>query len=297
MDRDLSRHILQELGPAESLPSIPRVVARALEMIESSNVDMEALTAVMGQDPSIASALLKAANSAALGGGAGPVDSIRDATMRLGLNEVKGILALHGAVNAFSEVPGLDLHQFWRHSTATAVAAGEMARLSPVLSRSLAGSPGIGGPYYLAGLFHDIGVLLCAVTLGDRYLEVLRKNEAALEPLWVTEEAILGFHHGMAGAALLSDWGLPELVYSAAEWHHVAAAAPEEHANLARIVHLADWITHHFGIGDAKDGSVDRFSDDAWRKLGLELHQFGVILAATQESAKIGDGLLQWVSR
>lgn len=297
MDAQTSKQILSDIGIRGELPAMPRVIARALEMIQEPDVDLDGLTALLGQDPALSSSLLKAANSVALGGTASGVRSVREALIRLGISEVHSIVATCGAVNAFPEAPGLDLRAFWRHSAATAVCVGEIAGMAPVLAVGGRDDSAIGGPYYLAGLLHDIGVLLLTVSLGERYLAVLRKNDTVREPLWVTEESELGFHHGLAGAALLYDWGLPEITHAATEWHHLPYAAPEDVADLVRVIHVADWITHHFGIGDARDGCIDRFSDTAWQGLGLELEQFGSILAAMRSAAELGDCLMQWVER
>lgn len=294
MDASAAQDLLSELGPCERMPTMPGVVTRALEMIQAGDADGHALGDVIAQDPVVAGRLLQLANGALLTGAAGPVDSVGAAVMRLGLTEVGALLATLGAVDAFPDVPGLDLVEFWRHCSSTAVATGRIARLSS----QLPGTTGhaVGGAYYLAGLFHDVGVLVCSTQLGRRYQQVLEENRRAQEPLFVTEERQLGFHHGQVGAALARHWGLPDSAVAGAEWHHDPMRPEGEERAVAAIVHLADWMINHLGVGNARDGYIERFDDQAWQDIGLDLARFPEMLRALEDSGREARDMLGSIS-
>lgn len=285
MNESKAIDLLAELGPIEDLPSIPAVILEAVDILQSEDGDAEQLSAVISQDPVLTSRILRVANSAVYAGGGGPLDSLHAATMRLGFKEVLNLCMTAGAIAAFSDRGDFDLDDFWDHSATTALASGQLAVLAGSVSNSGQDRSGVGSPYYLAGLLHDVGVLAYRSAQTERYQEVLEKNAIAREPLYVTETNMLGFHHGEVGAALSRVWGLPEIVVATAEWHHDPLAAPEEFQTAVEIVHLADWMTHHLGIGDAGDGVIDRFQDQAWIDLGLDITQFPILIDSLAEAS------------
>ena len=285
MNEERAKQLLAEIGPIEKLPSMPDVVLEALEILESDSADSERLGEVISRDPGLASQVLRIANSAANAAAGGPVDSLPAAIMRLGFEEVSNLCVTAGTMAALADHPSAELHDFWSHSATTAIATGELARMATCVENDRRGRSAVGSPYYLAGLLHDIGVLICRGADFPRYREVTEKNAIAREPLYVTESALLGFHHGELGAALACVWGLPDIVVAAAEYHHEPERAPEGFRRAVEIVHVADWMTHHMGIGDAGDGVIERFRDQAWISLGLDIEQFPELISSLTEAS------------
>ena len=286
MIRERADELLSQLGPVDNLPSIPDVVLRATAILESDSGDVDELGSVISRDPGLTSQLLRVANSVLYSSLGEPIDSLPAAIMRLGFEEVSILCLTVGAMSAFEDDSSNDLDDFWSHSATTAIAAGELAHIAEEVDLERAEKPGIASPYYLAGLLHDVGVLVCRGAVPEKYDEVLKKNAIAREPLYITESDILGFHHGEVGAALAYSWGLPDLVVASAEWHHQPQHAPDEHRTAVEIVHLADWMTHHMGIGDAGDGVIDRFDDQAWIDVGLDIEQFPHLMSSLSEAAQ-----------
>lgn len=293
MDERRAQELLGALGPIDELPSIPAVVLEAVEILQSDSGDSDDLSAVISQDPVLTSQILRVANSVAYARTGGRVDSLQEGIMRLGFSEVENLCLTAGAMAAFDKATSVDLDDFWNHSATTAIASGELARLASSVDSESRAQPGVGSPYYLAGLLHDVGVLACRGSNLASYGEVLEKNTIAREPLYQTESSVLGFHHGEIGAALASVWGLPDIVVAAAEWHHEPHLAPEDFRTAVEIVHLADWMTHHLGIGDAGDGVIERFDDEAWIDIGLDIAQFPNLINSLAEASQEARLLIQ----
>lgn len=137
---------------AARLPALPAVVVELVTSLDAEDVDADTLAEIISRDQILVARLLRLANSSFYGM-LGRIHSIRDAIMLIGLRGVRSLAiaaSLSGALPR--ECTGLSLQHFWRHSTATAIAAQELARRNR-LPADLA---------FIAGLLHDIGRLILA---------------------------------------------------------------------------------------------------------------------------------------
>ena len=295
MDEQRASELLGKLGPVAELPAMPDVAMRLVEMIEGGVASAGDMADVISRDPAMATRLLRVCNSALFASAGGATESVRDGIMRIGLSETRNILVTSAVMSVFPTCEQFELDPFWRHCVSSAIATGDMAEQSGSIAPREGGKKHstAGSPYYLAGLLHDIGVLICSTTLAGAYTEVLRKNEVAREPLFVTEKDQLGFHHGEIGAALLLHWGLPEPVIQGAEWHHDPGCAPTEARSVAGIIHVTDWLLHHLGIGDGKDGVIERFDDQTWSDMKMDLGKFPEIIQAADQAGEAGKTLVE----
>ncbi|QDU85474.1 HDOD domain protein [Planctomycetes bacterium Pla163] len=219
LDPTLSRAVARALRRAKNLPSPPAVVVRVLELTSDENSRIEDLAQAIGQDPTLASRLMRLANSA-LYGVQFKITEIEQAAMLMGMRNLKQLcigLSLTGGMSDPDEpVEGYAMSVYWQHCLVSSVAAREIARR--------VGS-GLTSEAFLCGLLARIGQLLMARCLKDAYLPVLdqakvRRSESEL-PSAEIENALLGFHYGRFGAAVLRSWGLPDPI------PHVIELAPD----------------------------------------------------------------------
>jgi len=134
---------------------------------------------------------------------------------------------------------------------------------------------------YLAGLTHDLGLLVNSLLYNDKLRECLDSASKTHTPLHLIEEQILGFTHCDSGRMLCEHWRLSkELADCAAEHHalrHQASPAP-----LLCIVHLSDLLCRmrHLGYGYEEIMGVELGADAAWEALCIhypELAKMDVI--------------------
>jgi HD-like signal output (HDOD) protein len=219
LDPTLSRAVARALRRAKNLPSPPAVVVRVLELTSDENSRIEDLAQAIGQDPTLASRLMRLANSA-LYGVQFKITEIEQAAMLMGMRNLKQLcigLSLTGGMSDPDEpVEGYAMSVYWQHCLVSSVAAREIARR--------VGS-GLTSEAFLCGLLARIGQLLMARCLKDAYLPVIdqtrvRRSESEL-PSAEIESALLGFHYGRFGAAVLRSWGLPDPI------PHVIELAPD----------------------------------------------------------------------
>ena len=112
-----------------AIPPFPEVAQRVIEIASDDTSPIEAMARLVHRDASLASTLLRSANSAALGG-AVKIVSVGQAIGRLGMRHVAEIAlatSLRGGVfstKSYSLIGG----RIWRRSLATALFAKEVAR-------------------------------------------------------------------------------------------------------------------------------------------------------------------------
>ncbi|MFZ0793765.1 MAG: HDOD domain-containing protein, partial [Candidatus Korobacteraceae bacterium] len=90
-----------------------------------------------------------------------------------------------------------------------------------------------------AGLLHDVGKLILASTLGERYREVLEYSEKANLGVYAAERELLGCSHARVAAYLLGLWGLPSTIVEAVAWHHDPAGSLSTRFSPLAAVHMA----------------------------------------------------------
>jgi len=279
-DPELERVLTRALRRAKDLPSPPAVVVRVIELTRDPDCRIEDLAVAIGQDPALASRLMRLANSS-LYGVRFKVTDIEQAAVLMGMRTLKQLcigLSITGnlANDAADAAHDFPVSIYWQHSLVAAVAAREIARR--------VGSPQA-NEAFLCGLLARIGQPLLARCLPTKFQPVLdqcrlRDRESEL-PSAEIERALLGFHHGSFGAAVLRSWGLPEPIPTAVEW--AADLTESEVRDDAEVRDLA--LFAHIGEAAAgvlvesnKGMSLAHLRELGTERLGLEAQAIDAFL-------------------
>jgi len=219
------------LDTVEHLPPTPTLMLKLIELFRRPDRDMDEIVALLEQDPSLATEVLRRCNSSFFGHET-PVTDINEAVFRLGFYEVYRItVALFGlqAMSAAKMAKSIPVEKLWRHSAITAIVGGAMAR-------DLGESEGI---VFTAGLLHDVGKIVLASAEGARYADLLKKHGDFGTVLNNAEKEAFGFNHSEVWARLLNRWHVPEDVFMPVLFHHETEwSGPFERP--AAIVNLAN---------------------------------------------------------
>jgi diguanylate cyclase (GGDEF)-like protein len=257
-----------------SLPSLPTVALRVVELGQDPEVSLGAVAEVITLDPALAAKILRIANSS-LYARQRRSQNLRQALTLLGLNAVLTLALSFSLVGALRNngQPGLDYRLFWRRSL-----------LSAMCSRALGERLGVSGleELFLAGLLQDIGMLVLDKALPDQYRPVLAAQQDH-ERLAAAERERVGCDHAEVGSWLLNTWNLPQYLQTAVAASH----APEGMARdpslgcipfcVALSGRLADiWLRE----------DRERCSQDAARLGGRLLGLDGAALAQVMENVK-----------
>jgi len=264
-------HPDQVVGAVRQLPSLPAVVVELLESAEREDVNADELAEKISLDQALAAKALKVANSPFYGLQS-KVASIQDATVILGLRQVRSLVTAAAVTGAFppSAVGWFDPHLFWQHCVGVALCARTLA---PEVGVSPDGA-------FTAGLLHDIGRLVLVTCFPDDYRQVSvyqRKHDCFL---LTAERDVLGLDHCMVGKALAERWRFAPSIQEAVAYHHT----PEDInlSSLAGVVHVADVMAHALDLCPREDELVPPLSAVAWNRLGLDRGRFKELLATVE---------------
>ncbi|MFN8058634.1 MAG: response regulator [Vicinamibacterales bacterium] len=244
----------EAVGRLASLPSVPGLYWELTRRVADPKAGPNDIADIVSRDPAMSAKLLQIVNSAYFGL-AQRVTSIHQAVAYLGIELVRALALTAHIFSLFEHVapePPIDIERLQAHSLATAL-----------LARHLAPDPAVAEEAFAGGLLHDIGRLVLALSMSDRFAAAVARAEAEGCSLNHVEHEAFGVTHTAVGAYLLGVWGLPPAVVECAAHHHAPAGASPGYADLASAVHVADRLAHH--VLAAPDGAAacdaDAFTD------------------------------------
>lgn len=220
--------------------------SRLLALLYDPAVDIDRILQCLHSEPVLAARVLKVAN-APYYGQSGRVGSVQRAVQLLGLTAIRGIAAASALDRLLPSKAGnpFDPLRFRRHSGAVACAAQGLSRRARC---------DVDGEAFLAGLLHDIGMLLLVkadAAAMARFQMTAGDNEAQFR---AAEEAHFGLTHEAAGAVLIDAWALPGWLKAAVAQHHAALqttapAMPQGTDVLPLLLAMADRLADAAGFG------------------------------------------------
>lgn len=207
------------------------------------------VAALIETDPVLSAQVVQSANSAAFNR-IQQVESVRHAIVMVGVGTVRRFALVRTIANLFlrrTPAPLFSMTRFNLHSVAVAA-----------MMELLAGEVPLEDPEgaFLAGLFHDVGALLIAVTMPAEYEGVQSAAAVSQQPVVDCEKEILGIDHAELSALALERWGVAETLQQAAADHHEARDAAELPA-AEGCVRLSDAIRQADALVDALGMSIE----------------------------------------
>lgn len=261
------------------LPSLSPVVAQLTATLGRDDVGVTQVEAIIHRDPVIAAKILFAANAAAFASHT-PTTSVRAALMRLGFLRVRRLALLISLYNAVPPAQHTLQEAFWRHSLAVAHAAEVIGR------HAMTRKPDADvESVFLAGLMHDIGVLVLSSHYAQQYAAVSAHAGEHGLTLPAAEMSVLALDHGEIGACLAEHWQFPPDTAAAIRFHHRVEEAPKEHRWEAAVIRLADAASSMDSSWDLGEGSTLSEEEPWLEDLGLKADALPEILEETRVEA------------
>ncbi|MFT5289250.1 MAG: putative nucleotidyltransferase with HDIG domain [Planctomycetota bacterium] len=211
------------------LPVLSDTAMQVLALADEEECDARGLAELLARDQSLASHVLRVANSAAYAPKE-PIVSLQQAVSRMGFPTVREIAISVAVRGKVFDVPGhrVRVRELWMHSAAAAVFCREVSRQQR--ANVEAG--------FLCGLLHDVGKPMIAQVLSDE----ARKHTDRPIPAPILEAAMDAFHVEL-GSRMVRHWKLPDWIVGAIENHH-DIRTKSEYQELARLTNLADELSH-----------------------------------------------------
>ncbi len=237
------------------LPVFNPTAARVQQEVAKDEPDTRRIEQLIVSDQALTAEVLRMSNSSFFKG-LTQVTTVRNAIVRLGVNEVANIVMTVAQEGQFrSRDPFLHgvMRTLWRHALAVSVGAHWLARHC--------GLNAIAHEAFFAGLLHDLGKLFILTVVDD----LVHSGAQRLSPSTALLMEAMDHLHTTHGYTLMKHWNLPERYARIARDHHRDAPDPEDH--LALLVRLSDKACNKLGQGLKPDP--------------------GLVLMATAEAAEL----------
>ena len=231
----LSNTALQQLvANIKALPSIPTVYQELDVAMQSPHASINTAAGIISKDMAMLSKILQVVNSAYFGLRR-TISSPAHALSLLGLDRVKGLVLTVKLFEQCAQTGPLpvQLEQLWKHGLMTAVGARAIAKSEGAGSLAVENA-------FMAGLLHDIGLLVLNTNFPDRYREVFRLIKEDGRQMLQAEREVFGATHADVGAYLLGIWGLHEVIVEAVAFHHEPLPTPQDNSRVLAAVHVAN---------------------------------------------------------
>ena len=231
------------IGKIDRLPSAPRTYWALTHAAARPDVGLADLAKIVEEDPAMAAKVLQLVNSSYFGL-AQRQTSVQQAVAYLGVELLKALtLTAHVFVSAATAaIPGFALDALQAHSM-----------LAARIAKRLLADKKRAAEAFTAALVHDIGKLVLAMGVPDRFGEAVRSARETARPDHVVEKELLGVTHAEVGAYLLGLWGLPLTIVEAVAYHHQPELVAPTDTVVA--VHVANALSH-LALDAAPDPSI-----------------------------------------
>lgn len=237
----------QIISRFHDVPSPPILYFEIREQLASASGNVASLADVAGRDPALVARTLKMANS---GFYARPrsVGDLSEAIQLLGGETLLGLVL---AAHLFSGLPppGLRLDCLWQHTIEVATLARDISRIQSADRQQSSHA-------YVAGLLHDVGLLVLLQNESSRYQPIWRACGGDESELSERERAEFGVTHGELGALILKLWNMPPAVVQAVANSHASESdlnARQELTLVDRSVLAAEWLLDRNHLRAADD--------------------------------------------
>jgi HD-like signal output (HDOD) protein len=221
------------VGGLGELPPVPQTYHSLTLALAGHNTSLRKIAQIVEGDVAISAKVLQLVNSAFFGV-ARSIMNVQTAVSHLGMNTLKSLVLSVEVFRVFAPkgpMPGFSLEDLQRHARLTSYIA---ARLPvPNHLRDIA---------VVGGMLHDVGKLIMAWKLPDRFKKLMLESKEEQCPLYKVEEREYGFSHAEIGAYLLGLWGLPYAVVEAVALHHEANRVPHRNFDAASAVYIANLL-------------------------------------------------------
>jgi putative nucleotidyltransferase with HDIG domain len=241
--RDLLRgeRICQTVGELGELPSAPGVYLELVAKLNSPDTSVGEIAEIIQGDVGTCARLLQLVNSIIFRTSR-EIVTVKMAAGFLGLDVIKNVVLSMAAFQAFEKIPaipGFSLDDLQAHCRLTAAIAGQMELPLDVRDAAI-----------VAALLHDIGKLVLAYKMPDRFARLVARARAEQKPLYQIEEELWGITHAEVGAYLLGLWGIPLPVTEAIAYHHAPSSVPHQRFDALVALYVANLLAHEGARGE-----------------------------------------------
>lgn len=253
-DRLSNDSLRQLVSRTTSIPSLPEAYWQVLAELETSGASIQRVSDVIAQDVGMSAKVLQLTCS----GFFGTPQRISDPKRAASLFDLDTLRALFTTTETFcspfdvmESLQGYPLEIVVQHGRS-------VAQNAKAIAQSEGCDAGTIEDVYLAGLLHDLGILVMARHFPERYASFLKESRSAEATIVAMELEEYQATHAEVGGYLLALWGLPDAVVEATAWHHHPSASEDRAFSALTAVHVANALSEdQFARCDDPAGRLD----------------------------------------
>jgi HD-like signal output (HDOD) protein len=251
---DLATRYKGRILEVKDLPTLPKVLEKVSRLVDDESSSTEQIARLIAMDQVLSAKVLKMVNSP-IYGFPRRIGTIQHALVLLGFGVIRGLII---STSVF-DIMAKSMLGLWEHSVGCALACSSIAKAA-----------GLDDPeeYAVAGLLHDLGKVVALVQLPEIKGEIEGLVGSEDLSYLEAERRTMGFGHDRINAWLANHWNLPPNIKEGMTLHH----DPEKsgsYPDMARVVHVGDFLTKVMEVGSGGDDQVPFLSKPALQGLGL----------------------------
>ncbi|MCA9242840.1 MAG: HDOD domain-containing protein [Phycisphaerales bacterium] len=273
----LPPELQKALARVNEISSLPEITTRIVEVVEDPKSTAQDMHEIVKNDPALATKILKVVNSAFYGLPS-QIGSLDRAIVMLGLSAVKNIALAASLSRLFR--PGSISERFsardlWEHC----IAVGVTSRL--IADKALGN--GQAEEAFVAGLVHDIGLLVEYQLFPDQLKQVADRCEQNPQDFLQAENEIIGADHQQFGAAIAAKWKFPTTLRYVIAYHHNPMKLKAEFRKIVAIVSISDIICCQNEIGFFLTSQSSDVTDELMAAAGTNEADIGSVMETLPE--------------
>ncbi len=244
------------LYKSNQFPTLPTIYTTLMQVMSNPRSTIKDIADVIIKDQSSVIKILRVVNSP-LYGLQGKIDSINQAILFLGFNEVKSILLSLSIMEIYSKIKNSDkfnVVELWKHSLAVGIIAKKIAEKLKIQDTE---------NFFIAGLIHDVGKLFFVHFFDEDFAKALEMAQQKKIPLMYAEMEIFGTDHCKIGSELAKKWYLPNQLRNVIEYHHRGKIDSKTDTMLS-CIHLADIISQLMDLANSGEAIIAQPSFEIW---------------------------------
>ena len=236
--------LIERINQCPKLASLKSINETLHDLLDSDDSFVAQIAEVIRLDPSLTTRVLDLVNSIFFGSKEEKrISSVEEASIFLGLNRIRDLISATPIIENIMELgkgsqtfPWAD---FWRHSIGCAILTREILALTDEQFEDETD--------YIAGLLHNLGKLILAITFPELFEQVYQRTHSDTSDFLSLERKTVGWNHAKIGAYYLWNHHISDEIVDAVHWHHEPLRS-QNHQKLAGAIQVADFITTGMGV-------------------------------------------------
>ena len=258
--------------------TLPTVAVKIIEVANDPTTGAEDLLGAVQFDTALATRIMRTVNSSYYSM-QNKVADLKLAITLLGFKEIRNLAMTAYIAQLFKKGSGHGSYTregLWNHMIGVGIVAQLVAETCQRVPPREA---------YLAGLLHDIGLILEDQYLNKPFCKVIDLLTEDT-PLRDVERQVMGFDHAELGEYVASQWSLPRHLTATIRYHHSPLEYEGEHRDMVCVVALADFFCNVKGLTQLGVRNMQMPPPEIFATLGLRKEHIAQIWAQLDETLK-----------